>query len=81
MAPRTPPRPGDARRQALYEENRHAAAIRLGNFLFVSGHVGSREDSSPEPNFTTHVRLAFRDLAEVLGAAGCTIADVVDVTA
>lgn len=69
-----------ARRQALYETNRYAAAIRSGDLLFVSGQVGSREDGSPEPDFAAQVRLAFRNLAEVLDAAGCTLADVVDVT-
>jgi enamine deaminase RidA (YjgF/YER057c/UK114 family) len=61
-----------AGRQALYEINRYSAAIRSGDFLFVSGQVGSREDGSPEP--------AFDNLAAVLKAAGCTFDDVVDVT-
>lgn len=69
-----------AGRQALYEKNRYAAAIRSGDLVFVSGQVGSREDGSPEPDFAAQVRLAFRNLAEVLKAAGCTLADVVDVT-
>ncbi len=69
-----------AGRQALYEKNRYSAAIRSGGFLFVSGQVGSREDGSPEPVFEEQVRLAFRCLAAVLEAAGCTFDDVVDVT-
>lgn len=69
-----------AGRQALYEKNRYAAAIRSGDLVFVSGQVGSREDGSPEPDFVAQVRLAFRNLSEVLKAAGCTLADVVDVT-
>ncbi|MGK6315606.1 RidA family protein [Neorhizobium sp. DT-125] len=48
--------------------------------LFVSGQVGSREDSSPEPVFEEQVQLAFTNLGEVLKAAGCTFDDVVDVT-
>ena len=67
-------------RQALYEINRYSAAIRSGDLLFVSGQVGSREDGSPEPVFAEQVRLAFRNLAAVLEAAGCTFDDVVDVT-
>ena len=67
-------------RQALYEKNRYSAAIRSGDLLFVSGQVGSREDGSPEPIFESQVQLAFRNLAAVLGAAGCTFDDVVDVT-
>lgn len=69
-----------AGRQALYEKNRYSAAIRSGDLLFVSGQVGSREDGSPEPDFEGQVRLAFRNLAAVLEAAGCTFDDVVDVT-
>ncbi len=69
-----------ARRHALYEKHRYSAAIRSGDLLFVSGQVGSREDGSPEPDFQRQVQLAFVNLAEVLAAAGCTFADVVDVT-
>lgn len=69
-----------AGRQALYEINRYSAAIRSGDFLFVSGQVGSREDGSPEPDFTKQVQLAFDNLKAVLAAAGATFDDVVDVT-
>lgn len=69
-----------AGRQALYEFHRYSAAIRSGDFLFVSGQVGSREDGSPEPDFEKQVQLAFDNLAAVLKAAGCSFNDVVDVT-
>lgn len=67
-------------RQALYEKNRYSPAIRSGGFLFVSGQVGSRPDGSVEPDLEQQVRLAFENLQAVLGAAGCTFDDVVDVT-
>lgn len=69
-----------AGRQALYEQNRYSPAIKSGDFLFVSGQVGSREDGSPEPELEQEIRLAFDNLNTVLSAAGCTFADVVDVT-
>ncbi len=69
-----------ANRHALYETHRYSAAIRSGDLLFVSGQVGSREDGSPEPIFEDQVRRAFANLRAVLEAAGCTLADVVDVT-
>ena len=69
-----------AGRQALYDINRYSAAIRSGDLLFVSGQVGSREDGTPEPDFEQQVELAFANLNEVLKSAGCTIADIVDVT-
>jgi enamine deaminase RidA (YjgF/YER057c/UK114 family) len=67
-------------RHALYEAHRYSAAIRSGDLLFVSGQVGSREDGSPEPDFAKQVELAFSNLTAVLAAAGCGLADVVDVT-
>ena len=67
-------------RQALYERNRYSPAVRSNGFLFVSGQVGSREDGSPEPELEAQVRRAFDNLSAVLGAAGCTFDDVVDVT-
>ena len=67
-------------RQALYEKNRYSPAVKSGGFLFVSGQVGSREDGSPEPELDAQVRRAFQNLNAVLGAAGCSFADVVDVT-
>jgi enamine deaminase RidA (YjgF/YER057c/UK114 family) len=69
-----------AERQALYDKFRYSAAIRSGDLLFASGQVGSREDGSPEPDYTAQVRLAFDNLAAVLAAAGCTFNDIVDVT-
>jgi enamine deaminase RidA (YjgF/YER057c/UK114 family) len=69
-----------AGRQALYEKHKYSAAIRSGDLLFVSGQVGSREDGTPEPDFARQVALAFENLKAVLAAAGCTLADIVDVT-
>jgi enamine deaminase RidA (YjgF/YER057c/UK114 family) len=67
-------------RQALYERNRYSPAIRSNGFLFVSGQVGSTEDGSPEPDLATQVRLAFNNLNAILGSAGCTFDDVIDIT-
>lgn len=69
-----------ANRHALYEEHGYSAAIRSGDLLFVSGQVGSRADGSPEPEFARQVELAFENLQATLGAAGCTLDDIVDVT-
>lgn len=69
-----------AGRHALYEQHGYSPAVRSNGFLFVSGQVGSRADGSPEPDLEAQVRLAFQNLTEVLKAAHCTFADVVDVT-
>ena len=67
-------------RHALYDTNRYSPAIRSNGFMFVSGQVGSRPDGSPEPDLQAQVRLAFANLNAILDAAGCSFADVVDVT-
>lgn len=68
-----------AGRKELYEANHYSAAMRSGDLLFVSGQVGSREDGSCEPDFRRQVRLAFKNLAAVLQASGCTVEDIIDV--
>jgi enamine deaminase RidA (YjgF/YER057c/UK114 family) len=68
------------RRQALYETYGYSAAIRSGDFLFVSGQVGSDPDGSPLPDFGEQVRLAFSNLEAALAGGGCTFDDIVDVT-
>jgi enamine deaminase RidA (YjgF/YER057c/UK114 family) len=67
-------------RNALYDAHRYSAAIRSGDFLFVSGQVGSRADGSPEPDQAAQIRLAFDNLGAVLAAAGASFDDVIDVT-
>lgn len=42
--------------------------------------MGSREDGTPEPDFAMQVERAFDNLKATLDAAGCTFADLVDVT-
>lgn len=67
-------------RHALYEQHRYSAAIQSGDLLFVSGQVGSRSDGTPEPDYAQQVQLAFDNLNQVLDAAGCSFADVIDIT-
>ncbi len=69
-----------ADRHALYKQHGYSAAIRSADLLFVSGQVGSRPDGTPEPDFEAQVRLAFANLQATLAAAGCGLADIVDVT-
>lgn len=69
-----------ADRHALYEQHGYSAAIRSADLLFVSGQVGSRPDGTPEPDFEAQVRLAFANLQATLAAAGCGLADIIDVT-
>jgi enamine deaminase RidA (YjgF/YER057c/UK114 family) len=69
-----------ANRHALYEAHGYSAAVRSGDLLFLSGQVGSRADGSPEPDFRKQVELAFRNLEDVLAAAGATFDDIIDIT-
>lgn len=69
-----------ASRHALYEQHGYSAALRSGDLLFVSGQVGSRADGSPVPDLEGQIRQAFHNLQATLSAAGCTLADLVDVT-
>ena len=69
-----------AGRHDLYVSQTYSAATRSGDLLFVSGHVGSREDGSPEPDFEAQVRLTFANLEATLKAGGCGLDDIVDVT-
>lgn len=67
-------------RQTLYERHRYSPAIQSNGFLFVSGQVGSLEDGSLQPGLKEQVRQAFENLNAILVTAGCSFADVVDVT-
>ena len=69
-----------ADRHALYDAHGYSAAIRSGDLLFVSGQVGSRDDGSPEPDYSAQVERAFQNLKAVLDTAGATLDDIIDVT-
>ncbi len=67
-------------REHLYDNFGYSAAVRSGNFLFVSGQVGSDGDGSPIDDPQTQFTQAFENLKSVLAAANCTLDDIVDVT-
>lgn len=66
--------------ETFYEQLHFAPAVRDGDRLFCSGQIGSGPDGKladdPEAQFTQ----AFENLNTVLGAAGATLADVVELT-
>ena len=67
-------------KRAIYDANKYSAALKSGDLLFCSGHVGSRADGTPEPDYKAQVDLAFQNLITTLAEAGCTLDDVIDVT-
>lgn len=72
MTERGPVIPEDS--QKSYDRFHFAPAYRVGDTLYVSGVIGSGE--SPEDEFAN----AFENLSNVLGEAGFSLADVVDMT-
>jgi 2-iminobutanoate/2-iminopropanoate deaminase len=59
----------------------YAQAVRVGDFLFVSGQLGADpETGALEPDVTRQTRRALENLAAVLQAGSCTMADVVKTT-
>jgi enamine deaminase RidA (YjgF/YER057c/UK114 family) len=72
MTERGPVIPADS--QASYDRFHFAPAYRVGDTLYVSGVIGSGE--SLEDEFAG----AFANLANVLDAAGYSLADVVEMT-
>ncbi|MDA7984301.1 MAG: RidA family protein [Alphaproteobacteria bacterium] len=55
-------------------------AVRAGDFVYVSGQVAMREDGEIESGgVEAQTRRTMENLVSVLGAAGCTLADVVKV--
>jgi enamine deaminase RidA (YjgF/YER057c/UK114 family) len=66
-------------RMLLFEPLNLSPAIRSGDLLFVSGQVGSRADSTPEPDLEAQVRFAYDHLEATLAAGGCTLDDIIDV--
>lgn len=60
----------------------YSQAIRAGDFLFVSGQVPRSPDGSYTPaSVADETRLTLQNLAAIVGAAGCTLADTVKITA
>lgn len=66
--------------ERVYEKLRYAPAVRVGDVVHVSGVLGTRSDGSVDDDPAEQFGQAFANLREVLAAAGCTPADVVEMT-
>ena len=66
--------------ERVYEKLRYSPAVRVGNVVHVSGVIGTRADGSVDDDPAAQFGQAFANLGEVLAAAGCTPADVVEMT-
>lgn len=66
--------------ERVYEKLRYAPAVRVGEVVHVSGVIGTHADGSVDDDPAGQFGQAFSKLADVLAAAGCTPADVVEMT-
>jgi enamine deaminase RidA (YjgF/YER057c/UK114 family) len=67
--------------QDFYDASGIPAAVRTGNTLRLTGHTGTRADGSFSDDPVEQLRQTFMNIADTLAAAGCTWADVVEITA
>lgn len=64
---------------ALVESGNYAPAVRAGDFVYVSGQVGRDQAMTPvESSLEDHIAAVFANLAAVLEAGGCDVADVIE---
>jgi enamine deaminase RidA (YjgF/YER057c/UK114 family) len=64
--------------QPMYDAYHFAPATRVGDTIWVSGQVGLDAAMAPGEGMEAQARLAFQALEAVLGAAGATLSDVVE---
>ncbi|HEX4432066.1 MAG TPA: Rid family hydrolase [Frankiaceae bacterium] len=65
----------------FYESTGIPAAVRVGQTLRLTGHTGTRPDGSFSTDPAEQLRQTFENIADTLAAAGCTWADVEEITA
>lgn len=58
--------------------NHFSSAVRVGDFVWVSGCVGLGPDGKPAAGMTGQARIAFENVSASLSSAGATLADVVE---
>lgn len=68
------------RNAELYAQYGYSAAVKSGDFLFISGQVGIEEDRSISPDPARQIETAFKNTVAILQAEGLTFDDVVDMT-
>jgi enamine deaminase RidA (YjgF/YER057c/UK114 family) len=66
--------------EAFYEQFHFAPAVKDVDHLYCSGVIGIGPDGKVPPDPESQFALAFESLGSVLGAAGLSFADVVEIT-
>ena len=64
--------------RSMFQAFGYSAAVRAGDFLYVSGQIGLNPDGSLPPDAETQIVNAFERLQAVLAAAGAEFADIVE---
>lgn len=66
--------------ETTYERFHFAPAYRVNDTVYVSGVIGTGADGRVADDAAEEFATAFTNLAATLDAAGCTLADVVEMT-
>lgn len=67
-------------KERAYSRFHFSPALRVGEVLYVSGHVGRAPDGTISGDLATQLRDAFENVASTLAAAGASWRDVVEMT-
>jgi enamine deaminase RidA (YjgF/YER057c/UK114 family) len=62
----------------IFEKFSYSATVRAGDFVYVAGQIGLNPDGSMPPDDETQIVNAFERLKIVLGAADCSLDDLVE---
>ena len=66
--------------QDFYDATGIPAAVRIGQTVRLTGHTGTRPDGSFSADPAEQLRQTFSNIADTLAAAGCSWADVEEIT-
>jgi enamine deaminase RidA (YjgF/YER057c/UK114 family) len=64
--------------EMIYKRMQFSQAVRAGDTVWVSGQVGMDETGAVAEGIENQARQAFKNLENVLAAAGASLADVVE---
>ncbi len=64
--------------EVVYKSMQFSQAVRVGDFLWISGQTGIDENWKPAEGIENQARLAFQGLEKVIQEAGGTLADIVE---
>ena len=81
MVPTAPPlsaRINPPGSEELYRTWQFSQATRVGDQVWTAGQIGVGPDGRPGDSLEAQAHLAFQNLSRVLGAAGGSLADIVD---